>query len=214
MRRAGGPFFVLLAISGAFVPGPWVDAQSPTAGFPITYDRLLNAHEEPGNWLMYGGDYRKVAPLTSAVVERWYEQLCADPLQWAIEADGWCIGTAQLHHLDEQNRRARYAIGIFNAAYWGQGIGTEATRLVLQYAFDDLHLHRVDLRVLTYNHRAIKCYEKCAFVREGIERESALVAGEWHGDLIMGILEQEYREVSKTWWDRPDSTPTMDQPST
>src|SRR5919201_270773 len=75
MRRAGGPFFVLLAISGAFVPGPWVDAQSPTAGFPITYDRLLNAHEEPGNWLMYGGDYRshhfsRLTEITSENVHR------------------------------------------------------------------------------------------------------------------------------------------------
>lgn len=73
------------------------------------------------------------------------------------------------------------------------------TRLVLRYAFEDLGLHRVDLRVLEYNDRAIAVYEKCGFVREGVERESANVAGKWHSDLIMGILEHEYRALVSTW---------------
>ena len=51
--------------------------------------------------------------------------------------------------------------------------------------------------VLEYNVRAIRAYEKCGFVREGVERESALVDGAWHGDVIMGILEHEYR--SQPW---------------
>ncbi len=151
---------------------------------------------------MYGGDYRNLTPLTVDQVERWYGQLSGDPLQWAIEVDRQCIGTAQLHHLDQDSRRARYAVGIFNAAYWSRGIGTAVTKLVVHYAFEELHLHRVDLRVLVYNHRAIRCYEKCGFVREGIERDSALVAGEWQSDLMMSILEQEYREAVKTWDER------------
>lgn len=64
---------------------------------------------------------------------------------------------------------------------------------------EQLGLHRVDLRVLAYNHRAIACYEKCGFVREGVEREGALVAGEWHGDVMMSILEAEYRAASREW---------------
>jgi RimJ/RimL family protein N-acetyltransferase len=47
--------------------------------------------------------------------------------------------------------------------------------------------------VLEYNTRAIRAYEKCGFVREGIERETALVDGAWHGDVIMSLLEDGYR---------------------
>jgi len=65
--------------------------------------------------------------------------------------------------------------------------------LVLGYAFDVLHLHRVDLRMLAFNERAIACYEKCGFVKEGIEREGVFVGGEWQSDALMSILEQEYR---------------------
>ena len=68
-----------------------------------------------------------------------------------------------------------------------------AIDLLLHKAFGPLALHRVDLRVLSYNLRAIRCYEACGFVREGIERESARVGDEWHDDWIMGILERDFQ---------------------
>jgi RimJ/RimL family protein N-acetyltransferase len=148
---------------------------------------------------MYGGDYRNLNPVTTEEVERWYEWHSSDPLRWMIEAEGRCIGNARLTILDEENRRARYAIGLFDTTVWNRGYGTEATRLVLRYAFEQLHLHRVDLVVLEYNHRAIACYQKCGFVQEGVIRESALVADEWHNDVILSILEHEYRELSPGW---------------
>ncbi|MBP2019032.1 RimJ/RimL family protein N-acetyltransferase [Symbiobacterium terraclitae] len=143
---------------------------------------------------MVGGDHRRVAPLTPEQVDRWYERLLAEPMERVIDLGGRCIGTARLNSLNEHERRARCAIGIFDPSAWGKGYGTEATNLVLQYAFETLRLHRVDLRVLACNHRAIACYEKCGFVREGVEREGALIAGRWESDVIMSILEQEYRQ--------------------
>lgn len=147
---------------------------------------------------MVGGDHLNATPMIPEQVDRWYDRLWSDS-SWVIAVDGRCIGTARLHQLDSENRRARYAIGIFDKAFWGWGLGTEATRLVLGYAFNTLGLHRVDLRVLAYNQRAIACYENCGFVREGVEREGALIAGEWHSDVIMSILEREYREASRAW---------------
>jgi RimJ/RimL family protein N-acetyltransferase len=49
--------------------------------------------------------------------------------------------------------------------------------------------------VLEYNHRAIACYEKCGFVKEGIEREGAFIEEAFQTDLIMSILEQEYYQL-------------------
>jgi RimJ/RimL family protein N-acetyltransferase len=148
---------------------------------------------------MYGGDDRNLAPFTADDAERWYQAHLNEPYAWVAEFEGRCVGGARLHSLNAADRRARFAIDIFDPAVRNQGLGTEITRLVLRYAFEALALHRVDLRVLTYNHRAIACYEKCGFVREGVERESALVAGEWHSDAIMSILEHEYRAVSGNW---------------
>ena len=148
---------------------------------------------------MMGGDHLQMPPLTPEEVDVWYDRMATEPCCWAIDNKSQCIGTARLHGFDPAHRRARYAIGIFNPAAWGLGLGTETTRLVLAFGFDTLHLHRIDLRVLGYNERAIAAYRKCGFVVEGVERDAALVAGEWHGDVIMAILEQEYRKLSKRW---------------
>lgn len=172
--------------------GERVDLRPPR---PSDKEDRLNAGRDPELTKMYGGDYRNISPLTPEEVERWYEILLSDPLSWIIEANGKCVGHCRLHSLDTDNRAARYAIGIFNRDYWGKGYGTEATRLVLKYAFEELKLHRVDLRVLSYNERAIAAFGKCGFVEEGHERDSALVAGEWHTDVRMSILEHEYRTL-------------------
>lgn len=157
-------------------------------------DRLAYGRD-PEFRRIVGGDPRTSPPLTTAEVELWYHQVIAEPYHWIIERDGHCIGTARLHALDPENRRARYAVGIFSPNHWGLGLGTEATRLVLAYAFDVLGLHRVDLRVLTFNTRAIACYEKCGFVQEGVEREGAWIGGQWQSDVMMSILEHEYRAL-------------------
>jgi ribosomal-protein-alanine N-acetyltransferase len=141
---------------------------------------------------MYGGDSRDMKPLTreEAVVQ--YQRDLSTPLAWAIEQEGECVGIARLT-VNEADQRARFAIGISDIDRLGKGLGTEATQLVLGYAFNSLRLHRVDLRVLEYNRRAIRCFEKCGFVREGVEREGALVEGQWETDVMMSILAQEYR---------------------
>jgi RimJ/RimL family protein N-acetyltransferase len=65
-------------------------------------------------------------------------------------------------------------------------------RLLLGHAFDGLGLHRLSVRVLSHNARAIRAYEKCGFVFEGRERESALIDGAWHDDVIMGLIDREF----------------------
>lgn len=113
--------------------------------------------------------------------------------EWAVEFKGKCIGQARLT-INESDKRARYAVGLFDISQLGKGLGTEITRLVLDYAFNTLHLHRVDLRMLEYNKRAIACYRKCGFIQEGVEREGALIEDKWETDVMMSILEQEYRK--------------------
>lgn len=146
-----------------------------------------------------GGDPR---PLTRDEAHHDVHQGDGNPHSWIIEHDGRYIGGIGLHSFNEADRRARLAIGISDAAKLGKGYGSEAVRLVLEYAFEKLKLHRVDLRVIAYNARAIRSYKKCGFVVEGRERESALVEGEWYDDLIMGTLESEWRAVNG----RPETT--------
>ena len=129
-----------------------------------------------------------------SVWENWYEGQRKSPYTWHIEHEGRCIGACRLHHLSEADRSGTFAIGIFDVSRLSQGIGTEAGELVLAYAFDVLGLHRVDLKVLDYNLRAIRCYEKCGFRKDGLLRENAFIEGKYASDWVMSILEHEWRE--------------------
>jgi RimJ/RimL family protein N-acetyltransferase len=142
---------------------------------------------------MYGFVSDTPAAMTRDRAERWLKDNQNHPNAWIIEEDGKLVGGVGLNNLNEADRRARLAIGLFNERHLGRGMGRKAIDLVLLQAFGPLGLHRVDLRVLSFNIRAIRCYEACGFRLEGIERESALVGGEWHDDWIMAILEQDFR---------------------
>jgi RimJ/RimL family protein N-acetyltransferase len=71
-------------------------------------------------------------------------------------------------------------------------LGTEAIRAIAEFCFDTLGLHKLSMRVLAFNIRAIRAYEHVGFVREGLERESALIGGTWHDDVIVGLLKRDF----------------------
>jgi RimJ/RimL family protein N-acetyltransferase len=136
-------------------------------------------------------------PMTDDEAVDWYARQVeyardAARRHWMIERDSALVGVTFLHTIDMDDRRARFAIGLFSPELLGRGTGTIATRLVLSHAFADMGLHRVDLRVLAFNERAIASYRTCGFVVEGRERESCLMDGVWRDDVIMGLLATEF----------------------
>ena len=183
---------------------------------PADVATRLEVPRDPEEHRMYGGSGEPEA-LTASEVEAHLASLASQDLattrRFVIAALVWpdgrsigepagrYVGGIRLHHISWQDHKARLAIGIFDRRFWSHGYGAEAVRLLLAYGFDGLGLHRIDLRVLAYNRRAIRCYEKCGFIREGVERESAFVDGAWHDDVMMSILEQEYR--AQSWVQRP-----------
>jgi RimJ/RimL family protein N-acetyltransferase len=111
--------------------------------------------------------------------------------RWAVEHDGRCIGSAGLR-VDAGQHRATYTVGLFVAALRGQGLGREITRLVVAWGFGGLGLHRIELEVLAFNTRAIRCYLACGFRQEGVRREAELYP-DGRKDLIsMGLLRSEH----------------------
>ncbi|KNF09030.1 acetyltransferase, ribosomal protein N-acetylase [Gottschalkia purinilytica] len=102
------------------------------------------------------------------------------------------IGITSLINIDYKNRNAECIIDIGEKDYWGKGYGTEALKLLLDYAFLEMNLHRVSLRVFSFNNNAIKLYEKLGFKYEGSSRQSLFREGTWHDIIHMGILQDEY----------------------
>lgn len=102
------------------------------------------------------------------------------------------IGVTSLINLDYKNRNAECIIDIGDKEAWGKGFGAEAMNLLLDFGFLEMNLHRISLRVFSFNSRAIKLYEKLGFQWEGTLRESIFRGGQWHDILQMSILKNEY----------------------
>lgn len=110
-----------------------------------------------------------------------------------ITLDGELIGETSLREIDQRNRSAVFTIAIGKKDYWGHGYGSDATRILMKYAFEQLNLHRVDLFVHAWNERAIKAYEKCGFQHDGRLREAHFMDGKYSDVLLMGLLYEDFR---------------------
>lgn len=140
---------------------------------------------------MFGADPATVQPITKAHATTWLHAQQVEPLAWVIEYRKRLAGALRLHTVNHHDGRANLAIGILNPRLLGRGIGTSAVRLIVKHAFDVMGLHRLSLRVVAYNERAVAAYRKVGFVIEGREREAAKVGDTWHDDIIMGLLKSD-----------------------
>jgi len=103
------------------------------------------------------------------------------------------VGIIGLAGLDERNASAELRIVIGEVGAWDQGLGTDAVQVILEHGFNVRNLHRIWLRVLEYNKRALRCYEKCGFQMEGRVRQEMYHKGAWRDAYRMSILEEEFR---------------------
>lgn len=136
-------------------------------------------------------------PVTEEMERGWYDQVLADQggrrASFAIELDAReePAGFTHLTNINGTNCSADFGIVIGEPALHGKGIGTEATRLTIDYAFDTLNLERIELRVAEFNAAARRIYEKLGFVTEGRLRRAAYVAGKSVDVIVMGLLRQD-----------------------
>ena len=79
----------------------------------------------------------------------------------------------------------------------GKGIGTWATEITRDFAFEKLKLHRLELDVYSFNPRAEKVYLKAGFKRDGVLRDAIMDGDSYADDIIMSILEDEWKALKQ-----------------
>jgi RimJ/RimL family protein N-acetyltransferase len=143
-------------------------------------------------------------PFSQAEEDGWFERMLTRPPDehvLAIEArdskseegqESWTlIGGCGFGSIDWHNRAAEFGINIGEKMYWNQGYGTESVRLLVKHGFETLNLHRIFLRVLDTNPRAIRTYEKAGFTHEVRMRQAEFRNGKYIDMLVMSILRDE-----------------------
>jgi len=137
-----------------------------------------------------------VFPENDDSMERFFNDVVNSPDNVVMgivdKSDDSHIGNIKLGPISWLHRRAELSIMIGEKDRWGKGFGTEATRLMVQYGFNRLNLHKITLGLFKEQFAGAKVYEKIGFEQEGVIKESHFIDGKWNDRIIMGILQKRF----------------------
>lgn len=131
------------------------------------FPQLVAWTNDPEIRRLMDGDY----PTDLEACAKWHEagQGSRHSQRYAVceTGDGALIGDMALDHIAWRSGNAELRIRIGEKEYWERGYGTDAVTALLDHAFRRMNLSLVYLRVFSFNKRAVSCYEKCGFRKEG-----------------------------------------------
>lgn len=160
---------------------------------PDDYLTSIKWRNDDEIWSMLGG--RKYF-VSSAYEQKWVADAIQNSkdVRLAVcdkETDRY-IGNVYLTDIDYVNRTATSHVLIGEREFWGRGLATEAYRLLLDYAFNELGLHRIEAKVLETNVASRKMHKKCGYAEEGILRAAIYKNGAYQNQVVMAVLREEY----------------------
>jgi RimJ/RimL family protein N-acetyltransferase len=106
--------------------------------------------------------------------------------------DGQPIGFMGINWLLPHHRLAMLGASIGEPEYWGNGYGTDALLLLVDYAFDELDIRKIWLGTMSLNARVMRQMEKVGFTLEVRQRNGVYADGNWYDELIYGLLREEW----------------------
>lgn len=115
-----------------------------------------------------------------------------------ISPEGRIIGESVINEIDLKLRSANFRIALYHTTEREKGIGTWATKVARDFAFETLKLHRLELNVYSFNPRAEAVYLKCGFKIEGVQRDAIIDENQYADNILMSILEDEWKILKET----------------
>lgn len=180
------------------------DGTEPMVQHGAVYLRPAERSDVP-MFVEWFSDWRTVrtlglrAPISIASEEQWFERMLADQgkgrylFVTCLLEDDRPVGNIGLYDLDPYNGGAGLGIAIASPEDRGRGLGSDALRAMLGFAFGQLRLERVWLDVYDINPGARRVYERAGFVHEGTLRRAVYRDGRYLDVIRMAILADEWR---------------------
>jgi ribosomal-protein-serine acetyltransferase len=110
-----------------------------------------------------------------------------------IRYKGILVGSIGFHHIDWNNKQTSIGYWLAKEAE-GHGIMTRSVQALINYAFFDLNLNRIEIRCGTKNFKSRAIPERLGFVQEGIVRDGEYLYGHFHDLIIYGLLAKEWKK--------------------
>lgn len=166
---------------------------------PINSDDYLKYVEWLNDYDIAKGVNQYVNMVTINGEKEWLEKASSEKYNFAIVAkeNDMLLGNISLMNVNDIDKTAELGIFIGDKKYHSSGYGSEAIKLLLDYAFKHVNLNNIMLRVYSFNKGAIKAYEKCGFKTFGVWKECHYFDGEYHDEIFMNVLKKDFYENIK-----------------
>jgi len=151
-------------------------------------------HQDTGFLRLH--DARIAAPRTPAQIREDVERMQKSGSDFIfglrrVEGD-MLIGLVEIDGILWAHRVGGLGIAIGRPEHRGHGYGAQACSLALDFAFDELNLHRITATVFSYNTASRRLVERLGFQQEGVYREFLERDGQRHDMLLFGLLRREW----------------------
>jgi RimJ/RimL family protein N-acetyltransferase len=154
----------------------------------------LHAREDVTRYLPFGvrdADEVRDVLARKAASTRLEQEGDALELAAVLREDGRLVGDVSLFHRSTTHRAAEVGY-VFDPAFHGRGLATEATAALLDIAFDHVGYHRVYGRLDARNAASARVLEKVGMRREAHLVENEWLKGEWTDEVIYAVLDREW----------------------
>ena len=101
------------------------------------------------------------------------------------------IGNASIHEIDWVSRRAWFGLFIGEPTAWNRGFGGDAIGTLVRFAFEEMNLSKLSIRVFDYNDRAKHVLESHGFVREGLLKREFYREGTFHDIVLFSMFREQ-----------------------
>ena len=137
---------------------------------------------------------------TKDSINQWYtsrnEQEDRLDLAIVIKNDHTVVGEVVINEYDEIKHSMNFRI-LIGPKGRNQGFGTEATRLIIDYVFQNTDLKQITLGVYSFNLRAKKVYEKIGFILESIDKDDLEYEGQMIDSINMVLTRERWQAITK-----------------
>ena len=142
---------------------------------------------------------RNMMPHTTEDLKKWFEPRggLGNHVGFEIwhKKDKVPIGTCGFGRIDWVDRNANIYMSIGEPKYWNKNLGTEASRLLIDYGFKELNFFKIYAGVFEPNIRSWSVAEKDGFILEGVEKKVMFIDGQY-------VDARKYRLFKEDWLNR------------
>jgi RimJ/RimL family protein N-acetyltransferase len=164
---------------------------------PTDFPRLIQAIDTPRLIVQWGGPLQFRFPLSEAQLADYLTLGEGEPprarIFTALDEQGRPAGHIELGLIDYRNATASVCRVLVFPEARRRGVCTPMIERLLELAFGEMGMRRLELRVYSFNTPAIRCYERAGFAREGLLRQAQRVGDEVWDLVVMGILREEWQ---------------------